>query len=91
MTQIHGTAIIVAIITLLMSSFGFLRKKLNIRVTYVFIWFSISLFVFGILPLSYPDWSFSKQISRVLLSAVTGFIVVGLMLEYIVAKRGANE
>jgi len=80
-------AIIVAVITLLMSAFGFLRKKWNLRVTYVLIWFSISLFAFGILPVSYPDWSFSKQISRVLLSAVTGFIVVGLMLEYIVAKK----
>ena len=87
MTQIHIIAIGVAIITLLISSFSFWRKKWNIRVTYVFIWFSISLFVFGILPLSYPDWSFSKQISRVLLSAVTGFFVVGLMLEYIVAKK----
>ncbi len=92
MTQVHIVSIAIAIFLIVVGSIGFLRKKWSIRVfTYAFAWASVSLFIFGIAPLDYPDLPLSKQLSRILFSSIVGLLGTALLLESILKRKKANK
>ena len=88
MPSIHASAVVVSIFVLLTGSFGFLQKKLNVWISFVLISFVVCLFFFGVLPSHVPDWSFSRQVIYMILVSITGFVVIGSMLKYILTKKG---
>jgi len=88
MTILHDVSVVVSIIILLISSYGFLRKKWNMWTVFVFYWLAVSLFSFGVLPTQFPSWSLSRQVIYTILLSIGSFIVIGSMLKYILVKKG---
>ncbi len=67
MTLFHYMFIIIAILVQIIGLIGFTLKKINIKpYAYGYTIVSVLCFVFGILPLVFPNYSLARQIFTVI-------------------------
>jgi hypothetical protein len=88
MSSIHIVAVEISIVILIIGSYGFLRKKWNFWLFFVFCWFAENLFGFGILPTQFPEWSLLRQVNFSILLSIVSFIVIGSLMKYILVRKG---